>query len=298
MPAVVVTDSTACLSPDMALRYGIEVVPTEVELEGRVYRDGVDSPEAFYDHLRRAKKLPKTSAPSPGAFLEAYRRAAARSPSAEGRSREILCITLPAELSSTHQVARQAALLAADELPGVRILCVPTPAVASGQGLVAIETARAAPDHTLDGLAAYVAALASQVHFFAVLDTLEYLARGGHVPRAVGWLGDLVGFKPILTASYGKVERLSQARSREGGMSKMLRLMEERNPSRRPIRALLMHAGAAPECARFRAEIERRFACELLLTTQFTPVMGAHSGPGVVGVAFRCDGEARQAKAA
>ncbi len=291
MPAVIVTDSTACLSPDMAAQYGIEVVPTEVELEGRVYRDGVDSPEAFYDHLRRAKKLPKTSAPSPGAFLDAYRRASAR-------SREVLCITLPAELSSTHQVARQAALLAADELPGVRILCVPAPAVASGQGLVAIETARAAPDHTLDGLAAYVAALAGQVHFFAVLETLEYLARGGHVPRAVGWLGDLVGFKPILTASYGKVERLSQARSREGGMRKMLRLMEERNPSRQPIRALLMHAGAAEECARFRAEIERRFPCELLLTTQFALVMGAHSGPGVVGVAFRCAGEARQAKAA
>ncbi len=280
--AAIVTDSTACLSPELAARFGIEVVPTEVELEGRVYRDGVGAPEAFYAHLRKAKAAPKTSAPSPGAFLEAYRRAAAR-------AKSILCITLPPELSSTYVCSKQAAMLAEEELPGVRILSVPTPAVASGQGLVAIETARAAGEgRGLDDLARLVDALAAQVHFFAVLDTLEYLARGGHVPRAVGWLSDLMGLKPILTASYGRVKRLSQATSKERAVSKMLRFMDERNPQRRPIRALVMHADAPAEAERFRAQIEARFSCELLLVTQFTSVMGAHSGPGVVGVAFRC----------
>jgi fatty acid-binding protein DegV len=94
--------------------------------------------------------------------------------------------------------------------------------------------------------------------------------------------------KPILTASYGRVVRLSQATSKERAVSKMLRFMDERDPQRRPIRALVMHADAPAEAERFRAQIEARFSCELLLVTQFTSVMGAHSGPGGVGVAFRC----------
>ncbi len=277
----IVTDSTACLSRELVEAHGIEIVPTEMAFEGRVYRDGVDSAEDFYAQLRQAKKLPTTSAPPPGLFLEAYGRAAKR---AEG----VLCITIPEELSSTHNSSRQAIALAQDELPGVRIISLPAPAVASGQGLVALEAAEAAErGDDLDTVAGLVTDLAPRVHFFAVLDSLEHLAKGGHVPKAAAWLGDLVGLKPILTSRGGKVERLSQARSKRGAVAKMLRLMEERNPGGLPIRALVMHADAPGEALRFREQIEARFPCESLSITQFTPVMGAHSGPGVVGVAFR-----------
>ena len=277
----IVTDSTACLTPELAREHGIEIVPTEMLFEGRVYRDGVDPPGDFYRHLRQTKALPKTSAPPPGLFLEAYRRAGER-------AKSVLCITLPANLSSTHQSAQQAALLAKDELPGVAIRCVAAPAVAAGQGLVALEAERAArAGMTLDKVAKLVEELAPQVHFFAVLDTLEYLAKGGHVPRAAAWLGDFVGVKPILTATHGKVERLSQAQSKRSGVNKMLRMMQERNPGALPIRALVMHADAPDEAEDFLAQIKGKFPCESVQVTQFTPVMGAHSGPGVVGVAFR-----------
>ena len=277
----IVTDSTACLSRELVEAHGIEIVPTEMVFEGRVYRDGVDSPETFYTQLRQAKKPPTTSAPPPGLFLEAYARAARRAES-------VLCITIPANLSSTHNSSQLAIALAREELPDVRIVSVSAPAVASGQGLVALEAAQAAErGGDLEAVAALVAALAPRVHFFAVLDSLEHLARGGHVPKAAAWLGDLVGVKPILTARGGKVERLSQARSKRGAVAKMLRIMEERNPDRLPIRALVMHADGPGEAQRFREQIEARFPCESLSVTQFTPVMGAHSGPGVVGVAFR-----------
>ncbi|MBI3744006.1 MAG: DegV family protein [Chloroflexi bacterium] len=277
----IVTDSSSCLSPALAAEYGIEIVPYDLVFDGRVFRDGVDDVGDFYNLLKAAKKLPTTSAPSPGLFLEAFKRAAQRAES-------VLCITLPPELSSTHNSSKQAIMLAEGELAGRRILSVPAPAVASGQGLVAIEAARAAREgKSLDEVAALVPALAEQVHFYAVLDTLEYLAKGGHVPKAVGWLGDLVGLKPILTATYGKVERLSQVRSKRTAIGRMLGYMEEQNPQRSPIRALVMHAAAAQEAAAFRDEIAKRFQCDLLHVTQFTPVMGAHSGPGVVGVAFR-----------
>jgi DegV family protein with EDD domain len=278
----IVTDSTACLSPELAARYGIEVAPTELAFEGKVYRDGIDPPGDFYDLLRKAKRPPTTSAPSPGRFLEAYARAAKR-------AEAVLCVTLPVELSSTHNVSRQAIMLAKEELPNVRIMSVAAPAVASGQGLVAIEASLAAKEgRTLEEMAAYVESLAPKVHFFAALDTLEYLAKGGHVPKAAAWLGDLIGFKPILTAYYGRVDRLSQTRTKKNAIHKMLQLMAERNPERLPLRALVMHADSEAEAGDFAAEIKRRFLCEEMLITQFTPVMAAHSGPGVVGVAFRC----------
>jgi DegV family protein with EDD domain len=277
----IVTDSTACLSRELGEAHGIEIVPTEMVFEGRVYRDGVDSAEDFYAQLRKAKKPPTTSAPSPGLFLEAYARAAKRAES-------VLCITIPEELSSTHNSSQQAIALARDEMPDVRIISLPAPAVASGQGLVALEAAEAAErGGDLETVAALVAELAPRVHFFAVLESLEHLAKGGHVPKAAAWLGDLVGLKPILTSRGGVVERLSQARSKRGAVAKMIRLMEERNSDGLPIRALVMHADVPGEALRFREQIESRFPCESLSITQFTPVMGAHSGPGVVGVAFR-----------
>ncbi len=276
----IVTDSSSCLSAELGRQHGIEIVPYSMLFEGHVYHDGVDDPSDFYSLLRRSAKPPATSAPSPGLFLEAFRRAGERAES-------VLCITLPAELSSTHKSSKQAIILAEEDLPGLTIVSEAAPAVASGQGLVALEAARAASSgQTLEQCAAMVSDLAPRVHFFAVLDTLEYLAKGGHVPRAVSWLGDLVGVKPVLTTHYGTVKRLTQARSKRRAVDTMLRMMGERNPERRGIRALVMHADAPGEADAFRDEIASRFRCELLLVTQFTPVMGAHSGPGVVGVAF------------
>ena len=277
----VVTDSSSCIAGELARAHGIEIVSYDLVFDGRVYRDGVDPPEDFYGMLRGSKRPPTTAAPSPGQYLEAFEAASKRAES-------VLCITLPAGLSSSHSVSQHAVALAEERLPGTRIRSVAAPAVAGGQGLIALETARlAAEGASLDEAVAFVDAVAPKVEFYAVLDTLEYLARGGHVPRAAAWLGDRVGFKPVLTARHGKVERLTQARSKARAIERMLEMMRESNPNGTPIRAVLMHAAAPEEAARFAEKVQERFNCRELLTTEFTPVMGAHSGPGVVGIAYR-----------
>ena len=290
----VVTDSSSCIAGEIARSHGIEIVPYDLVFDGRVYRDGVDPPGDFYGLLRASKRPPTTAAPSPGQYLEAYEAASKRAES-------VLCITLPAGLSSSHSVSQHAVALAEEQLPGTTIRSIPAPAVACGQGLIAIETARLAADGaSLDEAAAFVDAIAPKVDFYAVLDTLEYLAKGGHVPKAAAWLGDRVhayrladgagdrvGFKPVLTAHHGKVERLTQARSKARAIERMLKMMQESNSGGAPIRAVLMHATAPDEAARFAEKIRERFDCREVLTTEFTPVMGAHSGPGVVGVAYR-----------
>lgn len=277
----IVTDSSACLSGTLAASAGVEVVPVEMILEGRVYRDGLDDAGDFYRLLREARTLPKTSAPSPGQFLQAFRRARERAPS-------ILCITLPANLSSLHNASQQAVALAAEQMPGLRIRTIEAGAVAAGQGLIVLEAARAAMDgQELDQVESLVADLGPRVHFFAALDTLEFLARGGHVPKVAAWLGNVMGIRPILTAPGGDVRRITQARSRRAALARILNLMEERNPKGAPIRVLVMHADALSEAQALAEQVRQRFPCEELHVTQFTPVMGAHSGPGVLGVAFR-----------
>ncbi len=277
----IVTDSSSCLPPEVAAGHGIEVVPIEMVFEGRIYRDGVDDPGDFYRLLRTAKALPKTAAPSPGLFLQAISRA-------RQRGESVLCITLPANLSSIHNSSQQAAMLAKEESPGLKVVSMESGAVAAGQGLLVLEAARAAErGMSLEEVAAQVREMGPQVHFFAMLDTLEYLAKGGHVPKVAAWLGNMVGLRPILTAPNGDVKRISQARSRRGALEKIMRLMEERDPDTRPIQALVMHADAPAEAEALRAKIASRFQCAELLVTRFTPVMGAHSGPGVLGVAFR-----------
>ena len=277
----IVTDSSSCLPFDLASEHGIEIVPIEMVFEGRSYRDGRDDPGDFYRLLRDAKRPPTTAAPSPGLFREAYTRA-------RERAESVLCITLPANLSSTNNSSQQAIQLAGEELPGVKIVSVSAGAVAAGQGLLVLETARAAARGLeLEELVSLAGDLAQRVHFFAALDTLEYLARGGHVPKVAAWLGGMVGIRPVLMAPKGDVKRISQVRSRGGAISKIVELMEERNPERGPIQVMVMHADAESEAEKLRERIEAAFECKEMLITTFTPVMGAHSGPGVIGVAFK-----------
>ena len=277
----IVTDSSSCIAGHLAKAYGIEIVPYDLAFDDLVYRDGVDPVGAFYDLLRAAKRPPTTSAPSPGLYLEAFRAASTRASS-------VLCITLPSNLSSSHNASQQAVIMAEERLPGVQFRSVTAPAVAAGQGLISLEAAElAAQGASLNEVAARVAALAPGVFFYAVLDSLEYLAKGGHVPAVAAWLGDRVGFKPVLTARHGKVERLTQVRSKTRAIERMLLMMEDANPERAPIRAILMHADAPGEATRFSEKIRERFDCREVLITEFTPVMGAHSGPGVVGIAYR-----------
>ncbi|MCL0101753.1 DegV family protein [Dehalococcoidia bacterium] len=277
----VITDSSACIPAGMAAECGIGIVPIEMVFEGRTYCDGKDDPGDFYRLLRDAKHPPTTAAPSPGLFLGAYKQAAEWAES-------ILCVTLPANLSSTNSSSQLAIKLAEDEVPGVPIVSVSAGAVAAGQGLLVLELARAASQGlNLDQLVPLVTDLSRRVSFFAALDTLEYLARGGRVPKVAAWFGGMVGVRPVLTARDGIVKRISQVRSRQGAINKILRLMEEHNPERQSIQAIVMHADVENQAVQLQSRIEETFDCKEIFITTFTPVMGAHSGPGVIGVAFK-----------
>ncbi|GAH71231.1 unnamed protein product [marine sediment metagenome] len=133
----IVTDTTACIPQEQVERYNIEVVPVELIFEDKAYRDGIDiSPAEFYALLRQAKKLPTTSASSPGPYLEAYYKASQR-------AKSILCITEPSKFSAMFDSARVAKEMAKATLPNVVIEVLECASAAAGQGLVALAAARA-----------------------------------------------------------------------------------------------------------------------------------------------------------
>jgi DegV family protein with EDD domain len=135
MTTAIVTDSNVSLPLELLAALPVFVVPMEIHHDGQVFRDGLDlTPDAFYDLQRTAKRMPTTSAPQPGAFVEAFERAAQTAD-------EIVCLTLSSELSATYAAAISAREVASAPLPGVRIEIVDSRSAGTAQGLVALAAA-------------------------------------------------------------------------------------------------------------------------------------------------------------
>ena len=281
----IVTDTTACIPKEQVEKYGIEVVPIELIFEDRAYRDGTDiSPAEFYARLRQAEKLPTTSGSAPAPYLEAYYRASQRAPS-------ILCITLPAKLSGVFNSARLAIEMAKTALPGVVIELLDCGTAAAAQGLVVLAAARAAASgKSLTEVAETASGVMRRVSLFATLDTLHYLVKGGRVPKAVGLVNSLLQIKPVFTINQSDAHTVALPRTTRSAIKRILKLMGQRVVKGQPLYVAVMHADALEKATALRNRIASQLDCAELFITEFTPVMGVHTGPGVIGVAFYSEG--------
>ncbi len=275
----IVTDSTACLPKELVEEYDIRVVPVAFIFEGRSYRDEIDiTPSELYQLLETGDKLPTTSAPPPGAYLEAYRELSQRTDS-------IVCITVPRELSMVFQTAMQAKEVAREALPNTSISVIDCHTAAGGQGLIVLEAARAAAKGaSLEEVLKVVKDMMPRVHLFVMLDTLYYLAKGGRIPKVVAGAGSVLRVKPFLTVADGKIRMLTPVRTKRRGLERMLKIMRERTKG--PVHVIVMHANVLHEAEELKARISSEFDCAEIYVTDFTPVMGIHTGPGLVAIAF------------
>jgi len=277
----IVTDTTACISQEQVAKYDLEVVPVELIFEDKCYRDGIDiSPSKFYTLLRQAKRLPTTSASSPSPYLEAYRKASQR-------AKGILCITEPSKFSAMFDSALVAKEMARAALPNVVIEVLECATAAAGQGLVALAAARAAASgKNLNEVIETTKSIMSRVNLFAALDTLHYLVKGGRVPQAAALVNSLLKIKPIFTLNQGDAHTVALPRSISSAMKRILKMMEQKVVKGQPLHVAVMHADALDKAVVLRNRISSQFDCAELFITEFTPVMGVHTGPGLVGVAF------------
>ena len=276
----VVTDSASAIPPEMAAEFGIAIAPMEITIDGRTHVDGPSaSLDTFYADLLKADKLPTTSAPNPQVWFQAFIEAAKIAES-------VLCVTLASNLSAAYDAARIAKDLARDVLPNTTINVFDSEAAAGSQALIALEAARAAArGASLAEVEAAATHVSSRVRLVAYLETLEFIHKGGRVPRIALWATQLLDIKPVLRFANGRVDSIARPRSRRRAFDRLMRSARADLTGKR-AHVNVMHADAAEEAASMLAKIGSEFDCRELFLTQFHPFMGAHTGPGLVAVAY------------
>jgi len=283
----IVTDSTADLAAEVVRKYGITVVPLSVLFGQQVFKDGVDlHPDQFYRRLRESAKLPTTSPPSHGEFREAYARLVGTG--------DIFSLHISEKMSDTAKRARDAIAEAKDELAAIRkeaglpgvpdIRVVDSWFTTAGLGTMTIIAARMVRRGLgMDELVDRIEDIRRRSHLLFVVDTLDYLQKGGRIGRAAAFFGSLLGIKPILFLDKGEVAPLDKVRGGRKAQPRLIQLFKERVDPSRPVIVTVAHASAPRWGARLRELVEAEFNVLELMEGEIGPIVGTHVGPGCVG---------------
>lgn len=281
----IVTDSTVCLPREVTEGLGMEIVPLRFIHEGKVYVDGVDiSPEEMYRILPGAEKLPITSAPAPGDYYDALERAAERHSS-------ILVITISAKFSTMFDSARAAVEMMMEKGRRATIDVLDCGTAAGAQGLIVLAAARsAAAGEGLVEVTEAARSVMAKTSLVAFVDTLYYLVKGGRVPKAVGWANTVMKIRPIFQIKplSGEANVMKIARTRADAVEQLLGVVKKAAKGK-AIHAMVMHSSALVEAEDLRDRLLSELRCNESYISDFTPAMGIHSGPGVLGIAFYSD---------
>ena len=272
----IVTDSTSDIGVSTARSLGITVVPQNVHFSTRAYEDNVTiTPEQFYSMLATEQELPKTSQASPGRFKDVYDEL--------GREADgIVSIHISSKLSGTVNSARQGAAMTSATCP---LKVIDSAQGSMGLGLVAIAATVAAnrgAGHEEVVAAARDAAARSQC--FTLLETLEYLHRGGRIGKAQALLGSILKVKPMTIIRDGEVHPLGKART----FPKALDRMKETARGFAPLQSLAIMHSTTPDIAGEVADDLRDLLPEdeEPYIAQFGPALGVYTGPGAIGIAL------------
>jgi len=276
MPVKIVTDSGADLPDQLAKEMGIAVVPVYVRFGEEVYRDRVSiSEDEFYERLTHDPVHPSTTQPGPQDFLEAYQKL---SSDADG----IVSIHITGKLSGTCN----SALMAKDMLEGgCPVEVVDSEMLSMSVGLTVIAAAEMAKaGESMDKIVEAAKQAIPKTYLFFLLDTLEYLKRGGRIGKAKALLGSILSVKPMLTMKDGELVPAGQARSRAKGMDKLFEYVKNAGD----IQDLAVVYNTTPDEAQALAErLGSVFDREKIRIARVGPGLGAHGGPGAMLVSFR-----------
>lgn len=272
-----VSDSTANIPKNLIEKYQITVIPQILVWDNETFLDGIDiQPDEFYTRLKTAKVMPTTSQASPKSFRDTYERLLEQ-------DYEILTVVVSAQLSGTMDSAIQAK----ETLPGAPIEIVDSCSVAMASGFQLLAAARAAETGASLAECKAIAEKARQHTgvVFAV-DTLEFLHRGGRIGGGARLLGTALNLKPILEVTGGRVEPVDRVRTRRKSIVRLLEIIEERIKDRQPIRLATLHANAYEEAREILEIADRRFNSIESVFSEVSPVVGTHTGPRTVGLAY------------
>lgn len=277
---IIVADSTVSLPPVIVRALHLRIVPFEIHHSGTVFIDGIDlTTSDFYSLLRNSSVPPTTAAPKPGEFIKAF------SESAEYSDR-VICLTIAESLSAANASAHLAKLETEKRFPNLEIQIIDTHTAGPGEGLIAMEAGRLANQGApVETVVKAITRLISHVQLIASLETLYYVSRSGRIPKLAAWLGNLLQVKPMLSLSNGQIKMLERPRTMARALDRMLEIIGNRLGDQ-ASKCIVMHSDSPQEAANFARRIQDVIRPEELVISEFTPVIGCHTGPGLVGCAF------------
>lgn len=275
----IVTDSTAYIPAEYVERYGITVAPQVLIWGEKTFADGIDiQPDEFYQKLKSAKVLPTTSQVSVLDMKKAFEKQLEK----DG---DVLGIFISSKLSGTFQSALQGreSLDKGQE----KVEVIDSNSTAMAMGFQVLAAARAAAE---GASLAECKALAEQARahtgVYFVVDTLEFLHRGGRIGGAQRLLGTALNLKPILAIQDGKVEAMERIRTKAKAIDRMIEIIGEQTHGKTAIRLASLHANADAEGRETLARAAQHVNAVESIHTSVSPVVGSHTGPGTIGIAY------------
>jgi fatty acid kinase fatty acid binding subunit len=273
-PVRIVTDSTSDVPPEVARELGITVIPLVLQIGSQTYRDKIDlSGEEFYRLLQETPGVPVTSQPPIGEIEAVYREL-----TADGS--RVVSIHLSSGLSGTYSTCALAAT-SIDLEPGA-VRAIDSQAISMCLGWQVIFAARAAQAGcSQDDIVALVEAMVPRVRILGLLDTLEWVQRGGRLGLASAFLGTMLAIKPILHMKEGKPVPMEKVRTKSKAMQRMIELAAGLGP----LDALaVVHGDAPDEAEKLISMLEPIYPREKILVSHIGAVLGSHVGPRAVGI--------------
>lgn len=276
----IVTDSTAYIPEEISKEFKFQVAPLQLIWGEEQFRDGVDiQPVQFYEKLQNAEIMPSTSQATPGAFKEIYKEL-----SAQGF--EIFSIHISSKLSGTIDSAMQAKAML--DLKNIEIFDSEKSGMALGFQVLSVARA-AANGASLKECVKIAEKARENTGVLLTVKTLEFLHRGGRIGGAQAFLGTMLNLKPILEVRDGKIEPAGKARTMNKAVDKMIDILKERIGGKTPIRIAIQHGNAYEEAKNIEIKVLKALPKDEIaeiMIADVSPVIGTHTGPGVVGVSF------------
>ena len=273
----IITDTTSCLAAGIEPRYQIPVIPQVINFEQESFYEGVDlTIDDFLKRLKTSAQLPKTAAPPPGLFKKEFERI---KPSGEA----VLCIHPSAEVSGTVR----SATIAAEDFPDMDIRVIDTRVVAGPLATIVLHAAELAESGmAIDGLEAQVIQMIERARVYFLVDTLEYLARGGRIGGASALVGSILQIKPILRMHEGRVDQYERERTHKRAIGRLKEIVLEQIPHDGTGSLTIMEADARSAAEILAAELGAIINQPNVPIYQMPPAIITHAGPGILAVGF------------